>query len=109
MPISLINVDTKIAFKVLASRMQNILTSIISHNQTAYVKGRYIGESIRLIIDILEYTEDNSIGGILFRPISKKHSIQLNTRLYLLLSNPLASDFNSFTALEQFFEVQRAV
>ena len=109
MSISLINVDTKIAFKVLASRMQNILTSIISHNQTVYVKGRYIGESIRLISDILEYTEDNSMGGILFWPISKKHSIQLNTRLYLLLSNPLASDFNSFTTLEQFFEVQRAV
>ena len=65
-PISLINVDTKIASKVLAMRMQNILTSIISHDQTAYVKGRYIGESIRLISDILEYTEDNSMGGIIF-------------------------------------------
>ena len=43
-PISLINVDTKMASKVLAMRMQNILTSIISHDQTAYVKGRYIGE-----------------------------------------------------------------
>ena len=47
-------------------RMQNILTSIISHDQTAYVKGRYIGESIMLISNILEYTEDNSMGGILF-------------------------------------------
>ena len=47
-------------------RMQNILTSIISHDQTAYVNGRYIGESIRLISDILEYTENNSIRGILF-------------------------------------------
>ena len=46
--------------------MQNILTSIISHDQTAYVKGRYIDESIRLISDILEYTEDNSMGGNLF-------------------------------------------
>ena len=41
-PISFINVDTKIASKVLVMRMQNILTSIISHHQTAYVKGRYI-------------------------------------------------------------------
>ena len=47
-------------------RMQNILTSIISHDQTAYVKERYIGESIRLISDILKCTEDNSMGGILF-------------------------------------------
>ena len=43
-------------------RMKNIITSIKSRDQTAYVKGRYIGESIRLISDILEYTEDNSMG-----------------------------------------------
>ena len=45
-PISLINVDAKIASKVLASRMKNILSSIVKCDQTAYVKGRYIGESI---------------------------------------------------------------
>ena len=35
-------------------------------DQTAYVNGRYVGESICLISDILEYTEENSISGILF-------------------------------------------
>ena len=30
------------------------------------MKGRYIGESIRLIMDLLQYTEENSICGILF-------------------------------------------
>ena len=65
-PISLINVDTKIASKALAARMENVLTSIVHCNQTAYVKDRYIGESIRLITDLLAYTEQNSIGGILF-------------------------------------------
>ena len=72
-PISLINVDTKIAYEVLAMRMQNILTSIISHHhQTVYVNGRYIDESIRLISDILEYAEDNSMGEILFSADFKK-------------------------------------
>ena len=33
------------------------------------------------------YTEDNSMGGILFSADFEKHSIQLNTRSYLLLSN----------------------
>ena len=65
-PISLINVDTKIASKALAARMENVLTSIVHCNQTAYVKDRYIGESILLITDLLTYTEENSIGGILF-------------------------------------------
>ena len=46
--------------------MENVLTSIVHCNQTAYIKGRYIGESIRLITDLLQYTEENSICGILF-------------------------------------------
>ena len=46
--------------------MKNILSSIVKCDQTAYVKGRYIGESIRLISEILEYTEENDISGILF-------------------------------------------
>ena len=62
----MINVDTKIASKVLAARMENVLTSIIHCNQTAYVKDRYICESIHLITDFLAYTEENSIRGILF-------------------------------------------
>ena len=57
-PISLINVDAKISSKVLASRMKSILSKC---DQTAYVKGRYIGESIRLISDILEYTDKKNI------------------------------------------------
>ena len=65
-PISLINIDAKIASKVLALRMQKVLASIINSDQTAYVRGRYIGESIRLVSDILDFTEENSIGGILF-------------------------------------------
>ena len=64
--ISLINVDAKIPSKVLTMRMEKVLASIIHCNQTAYVKRRYIGESIRLISDILEYTNEHSIGGILF-------------------------------------------
>ena len=65
-PISLINVVAKIASKALAARVKKVLASIIKSDQTAYVEGRYIGESIRLISDILEYTEDHGIDGVLF-------------------------------------------
>ena len=77
-PVSLINVYTKIASEVLAMRMQNILTSIISHDQTVYVKGRYIGKSIRLISNILEYTKDNSTSRILFPADFEKKNILFN-------------------------------
>ena len=62
-PISLLNVDTKIVSKSLAGRFSPILPTIISSDQTAYVKGRYIGESIRLISDILDISHKYSIPG----------------------------------------------
>ena len=45
-PISLINVDAKIASKALAARVKKVLASIIKSDQTAYVEGRYIGDPI---------------------------------------------------------------
>ena len=65
-PISLINVDAKIAIKALASGIEKVITNLIHSDQMAYVKGRYIGESVRLISDILEYTDDKGIEAILF-------------------------------------------
>ena len=62
-PISLLNVDTKIISKALALRLKNVLHEIICHDQTAYVKGRFIGESTRLISDILEITDLYDIEG----------------------------------------------
>ena len=41
------------------------LTSLINHDQTGFIKGRYIGENIRLIIDAMEYTKAHNIPGIL--------------------------------------------
>ena len=63
-PISLTNVDTKIASKVIATRITKILPEIIHSNQTGYVSGRYIGEAARSIIDVMEYTKTFNIPGI---------------------------------------------
>ena len=64
-PISLLNVDTKIISKSLASRFLPVLPTIISPDQTAYVRGRYIGESIRLISDILESSKILNVPGFM--------------------------------------------
>ena len=64
-PISLLNVDTKIISKVLSGRIKEVLPSLISSNQTAYVDGRIISESGRLISDILEITDLSKQNGIL--------------------------------------------
>ena len=62
-PISLLNIDTKILSKCIASRLIPVLPSVISSDQTAYVKGRYIGEGIRLISDVLETTKNLNLPG----------------------------------------------
>ena len=65
-PISLISVDIKIASKALAFGMKKVLPSIIHYDQTAYVKRRYIGESVRLIDHLLKFGEEENLDGILF-------------------------------------------
>ena len=63
-PISLLNNDYKIATKVIAIRMEKVLPKIIHSSQTGYVKGRYIGESIRTISDIMSFTKTQNIPGL---------------------------------------------
>ena len=91
-PKPLINVDAKVASEVLSSRMRNVLASIVNCDQTAYVKGRYIGESIRLINDILEHTEENNSEAILFSADLRNPLIQWNIHLFLLLLKALVPD-----------------
>ena len=62
-PISLLNVDLKIVSKALAKRIKEVLPSIISSEQTAYVKNRFIGEGGRLISDILEVSDTLNLNG----------------------------------------------
>ena len=64
-PISLLNVDLKIISKGFASRRKTVLPSIISSEQTAYIKKRFIGESGRLISDILSVTNNLKIKSFL--------------------------------------------
>ena len=45
--------------------MKEVLSSIISPCQTAYVKGRFIGETGRLISDIIDMTNILNIDGFL--------------------------------------------
>ena len=64
-PITLLNVDFKIASAALANRIKPFLDSIISETQQGFVKGRYIGECTRLIYDLIEKVEEDEIPGLL--------------------------------------------
>ena len=73
-PISLINLDIKIASKALPFRIKKVLPSVIHCDQTAYVKGRYVGESVRLIDDLLKFAEEENLDEILFAADIEKTS-----------------------------------
>ena len=49
-PISLLTVDYKILSSALATRLKSELITLIHEDQTGFVKGHYIGESIRKVI-----------------------------------------------------------
>ena len=62
-PISLLNTDMKIIRKVLSTRIKGVLPYLISSNQTAYVKNRFISESGKLISDVLEIAKTVALEG----------------------------------------------
>ena len=65
-PISLLNVDYKITTKAIANRVKKVLPKIIHNSQTGFLKGRYIGENIRLLFELLEHAEEQNIPGMIF-------------------------------------------
>ena len=55
----------KASYVLFQKRTKNYcLSAIINNTQTGYVEGRFIGENIRLISDILNFTADQDIEGI---------------------------------------------
>ena len=64
-PISLLNADYKILAFVFAERLQTVIGCIVKSDQSAYIRGRYIGCSIRNLIDLYDYVENNDMPGAL--------------------------------------------
>ena len=64
-PISLLNVSYKLASACIANRLKKVLPALISPDQTGFIAGRYIGENIRALYDIMYYTEKNNVPALL--------------------------------------------
>ena len=65
-PISILNTDYKLLAGCLANRLKKVLPKIISNDQSGFLHGRYIGECIRKVIDIISFCENECNSALLF-------------------------------------------
>lgn len=56
-PITLLNNDYKIIALVLAKRLKSVLHSIIDETQSGFMQKRHISNNIRLVLDVLDYSD----------------------------------------------------
>ena len=64
-PICLLDIVYKIIAKVLASRLGAVVQNIISPDQTGFLKGRCIQDNLRLIQDVIDYTNKDNLTDII--------------------------------------------
>ena len=62
-PITLLNCDYKIFSKVINNRLISFLPKLIHYDQNGFIKGRSIGDNIRLIFDIIDYANRKNVPG----------------------------------------------
>ena len=77
--------DAKIISKLLAKRLKNVLSPLISDNQTAYANGRFISEGGRLISDILEISDMLSLKDLLLTVDTQKAFDSVNHQFLILV------------------------
>ena len=54
-PISLLNVDYKLAARTVAARLLKVIQFVVADDQSCGVPGRYIGENVSFLRDVVEY------------------------------------------------------
>ena len=64
-PVSLLNTDYKILTKILSNRLHRVLAKLIQPDQGGYIQGRYMGQIVCTIKDIMTYTNIKNIPGYL--------------------------------------------
>ena len=64
-PLTLLNCVYKIISGAIANRINSILPKIIDQDQSGFVRGRFIGDSIRTTFDVMEWAKKNNKVGLL--------------------------------------------
>ena len=66
-PVSPLNVDYTIMTESLARRLKKVIGTLIHPNQSGFINSRFIGEGIRFIEDLIEYSDAYKKTGIILQ------------------------------------------
>ena len=92
----MLNVDAKIISNVLATRLKKVISLLVTSDQTAYIPGRFIGERVRLISDILHHTDAAQLEGYIFAADMEKAFDLVDHNFILRRWRLMASDLTLF-------------
>ena len=94
----MLNFAVKVVSRFLATRLKKVISNLVSSDQTAYVPDRYIGESVRLTSDLLEYTNIHNLPGYMVTIDIEKafDSVDHTFLLCALRRFGLGNNFKSF-------------
>lgn len=85
-PISLINFSFKLVLKVLVNRLKLVLNNVISEDQSAFLKGRNITESIFMVNETIHGMRTHNVEGIILKlDFSKAYDSIDWSRLYQII------------------------
>lgn len=108
-PISLLGVDMKILSKIVANRLERVVTDIVNADQTGFIKGRTSSNNTRRLINIVHYLNSQQIPGAIvsmdaekaFDRIEREYMLEVLRRfgfqsdfigwIQLLYKTPMAS------------------
>ena len=105
---SLLNIDTKIISKALSERLKNILSSLVSTQQAAYIKNRFIREGGRLISAIVNICDRNNIGAFLVTIDIEKAFDSLDHKFILVILKKFGFSKNFVSWVEALLNKQES-
>jgi len=93
-PITPLNTDYKIVASVINNRIKQYLNLLIQSGQNAFIKGRSISDNIRLLFDVIDFSEAKHIPGSILCvdilkaliPLTKNLCLRFNQNLALVLT-----------------------
>ena len=100
-PITILPTDYKIVEKILAQRIKPLLETLINEDQKGFMASRRISCNIRRMFDIIQYTEDEDLAGVIISMDFRKcfDRIEINAILGSLDYFSFKSSYKRWTEL----------